>query len=102
MTPRAEGPLPPASRAALAALYLRLADALESAAELAEHHAQRLRDKGNEQDAAIELERATRARMAAKRGRALGLRLTSSNPDHGNDPSQSGPSGSEPEARFRV
>ena len=68
---------PPATpqRAGLAALYLRVANTLEQSAELAEQHAQRHRDKGKQQAAAIELERAKRARVAAQRGRAHALRL---------------------------
>lgn len=68
---------PPATaqRAELAALYLRVASTLERSADLAEQHAQRHRDRGKQQAAAIELERCKRARSAAQRGRALALRL---------------------------
>jgi len=62
----------------LVALYLRVADTLERSAELAEDHAQRYREKGEQQTADLELERAKRARLAAQRGRALALRLQAS------------------------
>ena len=77
MTGAQEPPATP-QRAGLAALYLRVANTLERSAELAEQHAQRHRDKGKEQAAAIELERCNRARLAAQRGRALALRLQAS------------------------
>lgn len=59
------------SPGSLSALYLRVADALERAAALAEHQAERLRSSGDSHLAGIELQRAERARQAAKRGRAL-------------------------------
>ena len=71
---------PPDSRAALAALYLRVAETLHQSAVLAEQHAKRCRDNGWHQQAAIEFERARRTRIAARRGRDLGLRLGA--PDH--------------------
>ena len=58
----------------LEALYLRVADTLERSAQLADQHAQRS-GAGQRKLAAIELERAKRARMAAARGRALASRL---------------------------
>jgi hypothetical protein len=60
---------------ALAALYERVADSLERSAQLAEQHARRSRDKGK---AAVELERAKQARIAAQRGRALARGLQAS------------------------
>jgi hypothetical protein len=57
----------------LVALYLRVADTLERSAELAERHAQR-------QPAAVEVQRAKRARIAAERGRALATELWSDAP----------------------
>jgi hypothetical protein len=59
----------------LSSLYMRVAGTLERSAELAEQHAQRCRGQGQRQSAAIELERAKRARTAAARGRVLALRL---------------------------
>jgi hypothetical protein len=78
MTLGAQDPLPTFDSAALAALYMRVADTLEQSAALADQHAQRHREKGKPQAAAIELERAERARRAARRGRALALRLLAS------------------------
>ena len=75
----AQRPLASTQRAALATLYLRVANTLERSAELAEQHAQRHRDKGNQHAAGIELERAKRARLAAQRARALTLRLQTTN-----------------------
>lgn len=77
MTGAQEPPAAP-QRAGLAALYLRVANTLEQSADLAEQHAQRHRDKGKQQAAAIELERAQRARVAAQRGRAHARRLQAS------------------------
>jgi hypothetical protein len=77
MTGAQEPPATP-QRAGLAALYLRVANTLEQSADLTEQHAQRHRDKGKQQAAAIELERAQRARVAAQRGRAHALRLQAS------------------------
>ncbi len=59
------------------ALYLRVAKTLERSAELAEQHAERCRSNGQRQSAAIELERAQRARAAAQRGRAVASQLAS-------------------------
>lgn len=59
----------------LVALYLRVAATLTRSAELAERHAQRERANGRRGLAGIELERARRAREAARRGRALAARL---------------------------
>lgn len=55
----------------LAALYLRVAATLEQSAALAEQHAARACSKGQDHLAAVELERAERARAAARRGRDL-------------------------------
>jgi hypothetical protein len=63
-------------RAELTALYLRVADTLERSAELAELHAIRHQHNGRGWAVAVELERANRAREAARRGRALASRLT--------------------------
>jgi hypothetical protein len=59
----------------LAALYLRVADTLERSAELAEEHATRERKKGRRDSEGVKLDRARRAREAARRGRALASRL---------------------------
>jgi hypothetical protein len=58
-------------RRSLAALYLRVADTLERSAGLAEEHAARVAGRGEEQLARAELERARRARAAARRSRDL-------------------------------
>ncbi len=81
------------------ALYLRVAGTLERSAELAEDHARRCRDRGQQPSADLERERAKRARMAAQRGRALaqGLQASDAHRDdvaaseggtqhHGDDP----------------
>jgi hypothetical protein len=52
-------------------LYLRVAATLEQSAQLAEQHAKRHLSNGRPDSAAVELERATRAREAARRGCAL-------------------------------
>jgi hypothetical protein len=70
---RSTGPDRPSSES-LSALYLRVADTLDRSAELAEHHAERLRSKGQAL-AGLEFERARRARKAARRGRELAARL---------------------------
>jgi hypothetical protein len=59
---------------ALAALYPRIATALERSAGLAEQHAARVSSKGQDELAAVELERAGRARAAARRSRELAER----------------------------
>jgi hypothetical protein len=56
-------------RSQLAALYIRVAETLERSAQLAEEHAERERRNGRWDSAGIELERARRAREAARRGR---------------------------------
>jgi hypothetical protein len=61
--------------ASLDALYLRVANALELSAALAEDHAERMSRNGQDYLAGVELERAERARAAAERGRALVSRL---------------------------
>ena len=58
----------------MAGLYLGVADTLEQSARLAEQHAERERSNGRPDPAAVELERARRAREAAQRGRALAAR----------------------------
>jgi anti-sigma regulatory factor (Ser/Thr protein kinase) len=63
------------TRARRAALYRRVADTLERSADLAEQHAERERIRGHQQSAQIELERATRAREAARHGRSLSTQL---------------------------
>ena len=65
----------PDGRPELAGLYLRVAETLERSAQLAEQHAQRDRSSGRPDGAAVELERARRAREAARRGRALAARM---------------------------
>lgn len=59
----------------LAALYQRVATTLERSAGLAEQHAARHSSNGQSQLATVELERAERARAAARHGRALASRL---------------------------
>jgi len=59
----------------LAGLYLGVADTLEQSARLAEQHAERERSNDRPDSAAVELERARRAREAAQRGRALAARM---------------------------
>jgi hypothetical protein len=81
MTSGSQGPRAAPWQAALDTLYLQLADTLERTAELAEQHAQRQRETGKPQTVAIELERAERARMAARRARALARRSQAGNPD---------------------
>ena len=63
-------------RSGLVALYLRVAEALETSAQLAEEHARRERDRGREFSADVELDNAQRAREAARRGRDRASRLT--------------------------
>lgn len=63
-------------RSELAALYERVARTLERSAKLAEHHAERHRRNGRPHMADVELERATRAREGARRGRALARDFT--------------------------
>lgn len=58
------------ARAEVGALYERVAQALDRSAQLAEAHAQRLRNDPV-RSAETELIRAKRAREAARRGRAL-------------------------------
>jgi hypothetical protein len=65
----------PDERSELAGLYLRVADALERSGRLAEQHAERDRHNGRPDSAAVELERVTRAREGARRGRAFAERL---------------------------
>jgi len=55
-------------------LYLRVATTLEQSAGLAEQHAARLSNKGQDQPAGVELERAERARAGARRCRDLATR----------------------------
>jgi len=62
-------------RSESAARYLRVADAPERSAQLAEEHARRERSKGRRDSEGIELSRARRARAAARRGRELASRL---------------------------
>lgn len=83
-------PVAAPSPATLAALYLRVADTLEQSAQLAEEHAQRWRDKGEQQWAAVELERAKRARIAADRGRAHAQRLQASDPHRSDETTANG------------
>jgi hypothetical protein len=52
-----------------------VAATLEQSAELADRHAERARRKGYAQYASLEVERAERAREAARRGRAHAARL---------------------------
>jgi hypothetical protein len=59
----------------LAGLYARVAETLERSAQLAEQHAQHERSKRRLASAAIEVDRAERAREGARRGRALAARL---------------------------
>lgn len=61
-------------RRSLVALYLRVATTLERSADLAEQHAARVSGKGQDQLAAVELERAGRARAAARGSRDLAQR----------------------------
>ena len=58
----------------LAALYLRVAGAVERSAQLAERHAHRARGDGLQRVTQIELDRAKPAREGARRGRALAAR----------------------------
>jgi hypothetical protein len=62
-------------REALAALYLRVAAALERSADLAEQHAARLAATGKDELVRAELEQADRTRAAARRGRDLAARM---------------------------
>jgi hypothetical protein len=62
-------------RSELAGLYARVAETLERSAQLAEQHAQHERSKRRLASAAIEVDRAERAREGARRGRALAARL---------------------------
>jgi hypothetical protein len=55
-------------------LYLRVAATLERSADLAEQHAARVFRRGHDELAAIELERAGRARAGARRSRDLAQR----------------------------
>jgi hypothetical protein len=61
----------PREQSERAVLYVRVAETLEQSARLAEQHAERDRRNGRPDSAAAELERARRAREAARRGRAL-------------------------------
>ena len=63
-------------RAERAALYRRVADTLERSADIAERHAERERRQGQHRSVRVELDRAKRAREAARGGRALSSRLT--------------------------
>jgi hypothetical protein len=63
-------------RAEFAALYRRVTDTLDRSADLAEQHAERERRHGHHQLERVELDRAKRARGAARDGRALSSRLT--------------------------
>lgn len=65
--------MPGLERSTLIELFLRVADALERSAGLAEQHAERDRSEGR--SGRIELEAATRARDAAARARTLANRL---------------------------
>jgi anti-sigma regulatory factor (Ser/Thr protein kinase) len=62
-------------RAERAALYRRVADTLERWADLAEQYAEHPRHGGHRQSMQIELERAKRAREAARHGRAVSTQL---------------------------
>lgn len=62
-------------RSELAGLYLRVAETLERSAQLAERHAQHERSNGRLASAAIEMERAERAREGARRGRGRASRV---------------------------
>jgi hypothetical protein len=53
------------------ALYRRVIEALEHSAELADQHAQRQQLAGRPRDAALESERARRARRIVARARAM-------------------------------
>jgi hypothetical protein len=59
----------------LAELFLRVAGTVERSAQLAEQHAEREQTSGRSGSAGVELERAMRAREAARRARALASRL---------------------------
>lgn len=63
-------------RARLAAFYGRVADTLERSADLIEQRAECEYRRGRRQSVEVELERAKRAREAARRARALCSRLT--------------------------
>ena len=65
----------PDGRSKVAGLYVRVAETLERSAQLADQHAERDRSNGRPDSAAVELERARRAREAARRGRALAARM---------------------------
>jgi hypothetical protein len=58
-------------RGARAALYRRVLEALERSAELADQHAQRQQQAGRSSEAALESERARRARRIIARARSM-------------------------------
>ncbi len=58
-------------RGSRTALYMRFAAALERSAELAEQQAERLQLNGRPHDAAVERERAVRARRTVARARSM-------------------------------
>lgn len=66
---------PGIAKSGLAELYLKVANALERSAQLAEVYAKREEIHGRLRAADFEMERARQARQAASRGRTLARRL---------------------------